>query len=517
MKKWTWISAASIITLSVSALTGCSGDKNDAQPGATNQQTKKAPVKLSLVMPDGARVWKPENPAIVELQKTTNTILDAQLVPGTGQEYANKYSVLASTGDLPDISKTNAFDFQKYADSGIYMEISDLVEKYGPNLKSKISKEAWDLMKYKGKTFAIPYENTSGKIVPVIRTDWLEALGLKQPTTLDEFKDVVTKFTFNDPDKNGKQDTYGIGAGAAAWETDFTMIFGAFGAFPFQNEIKDNKVYPHIISPEYKQAVEYIKGLWDAKVIDPDFFVIKPDAAQQKIAQGKIGTFEAWWSIYPQVLVRNLKMNEIVPNAKMDPFTQLVKGPNGKASMLSMGNIGGSVQISSKAKDPVAAIKFLDYLATDEGWELSRYGLKGVHYNKVEEGLLPEGQKASNEKWLDPLGTLIFRKDLFVNISASGKAPEQVEDYRFMKAGLEYPLFQDAFYGLPQTEEQKTLESDLNKYEREMFIKFVTGKEPLSNWEAYVSEWKKKGGQKILDSRIAKYNELKGASLASGL
>ncbi|MNC13581.1 Lipoprotein LipO precursor [compost metagenome] len=451
------------------------------------------------------------------MQKRTNTLLDVQMVPGSGQEYANKYSVLASTGDLPDISKTNGFDFQKYADSGVYMEISDLLEKYGPNLKSKISKEAWDLMRYKGKVFAIPYENKSGKIVPIIRADWLEALGLKQPTTLEEYKDVVTKFTFNDPDKNGKQDTYGIGAGAAAWETDFMMIFGAFGAFPFQHEIKDNKVYPHSVSPEYKQAIEYIKGLWDAKVIDPDFFVIKSDAAQQKIAQGKIGTFEAWWSIAPQVLVRNLKMKEIVPNAKLEPFTQLVKGPDGKASMLSMGKIGGSAQISSKAKNPAAAIQFLDYLATEEGWELSLYGLKGVHYNTVEEGLLPEGLKASNEKWLDPLALISFRNDLYIDAASKGKSPEQVEDYRYMKVGLEYPLFQDAFYGLPQTDEQKTYESDLNKYERDMFIKFVTGRESLNNWDAYVNEWKKKGGQKILESRIAKYNELNGTNLASGL
>lgn len=519
MKKRSWISAVGVVALSVSVISACSGGKEN--PSGSDQKNgqggKLEPAKLSIMIPDGARVWKPESPVIVELQKRTNTIIDAQLVPGNSQDYTNKYSVLAAAGDLPDISKTNGFEFQNYADSGVYLEISDLVEKNAPNLKSKISKEAWDLLKYKDKTFAIPYENTPGKIVPVIRTDWLEALGLKQPKTLEEFKDVVTKFTFNDPDKNGKQDTYGIGAGSGAWQTDLMMIFGAFGAFPFQHEIKDNKVVPHIITPEYKQAIEYIKGLWDAKVIDPDFFIIKSDAAQQKIAQGKIGTFEAWWSIGPQVVTRNLKMKEVVPGAKLDPFTQLVKGPSGKASMLSLGEIGGSIQISSNAKDPAAAIKFLDYLATDEGWELSRFGVKGLHYNTVEEGLLPEGKKASDEKWLDPLGQVIFRTDLFKKAAASGQSPEQVEDYRFMKAGLEYPLFNDALYGLPQTEEQKTLGSDLTKYERDMFIKFVTGLEPLSNWDNYVSEWKKKGGQKILESRVAKYNELKGTKLSPGL
>ncbi|MNC15871.1 hypothetical protein D3C75_637120 [compost metagenome] len=185
--------------------------------------------------------------------------------------------------------------------------------------------------------------------------------------------------------------------------------------------------------------------------------------------------------------------------------------------MLAAGNFGGSVQISSKAKDPVAAIKFLDFLVSDEGFELSRYGVKGLHYNSVQEGLLPEGQKASDEKWLDPLSTLILRPDLLVKTAAEGKSPEQVEDYYFMKAALEYPLYKDALYGLPQTDAEKTYMADLNQYEKDMFIKFVTGKEPLNNWDSYVSDWKKKGGQKILEARVAKYNELRGTKLTPAL
>jgi putative aldouronate transport system substrate-binding protein len=517
MKKRTFGLAAAIIALSASVLSGCSDDsKQGAVPGASSQASPKAPAKLSVLTMDQGRVWKADNPAILELQKKTNTVLNVQLVPGG--DYANKYSVLASSNDLADISKTNGFDFQKYADSGVYMEISKLLDEYGPNLKSKLSKDAWDMVKYKGKTFAIPYENTPGKIVPIIRTDWLESLGLKQPTTLEEYKEVLMKFTFNDPDKNGKQDTFGIGSGGdGAWETDFMMIFGAFGAFPFQHEIKDNKVIPMVISPEYKQAIEYIKGLWDAKVMDPDFFVIKLDAAQQKMAQGKIGTVTGWWSVAPQGLYRALKMTEIVPGAKMEPFAKLVTGPTGKSALRSMGNIAGSIQISANAKDPAAAIKLLDYMATDEGWELARYGIKGVHYNTIEDGFLPEGQKAFDEKWLDPLSQIVLRVDLFVKASASGKSDQQKLEYKYMKAALDYPLFQDAFYGLPQTEEQKTLGSDLNQFEKDMFIKFVTGKEPLSNWETYVAEWKKKGGQKILESRVAKYNELKGTKVVPSL
>ncbi|MFD0717029.1 hypothetical protein [Paenibacillus sp. GCM10027626] len=43
-----------------------------------------------------------------------------------------------------------------------------------------------------------------------IRKDWLDNVGIdKLPETLDEYHEVLRRFTFNDPDQNGKNDMYG--------------------------------------------------------------------------------------------------------------------------------------------------------------------------------------------------------------------------------------------------------------------------------------------------------------------
>nr|WP_157276593.1 extracellular solute-binding protein [Paenibacillus sp. Soil766] len=105
----------------------------------------------------------------------------------------------------------------------------------------------------------------------------------------------------------------------------------------------------------------------------------------QKVAQGKIGYFSAWWSIAPQTLGQQLKMKEIVPNAYWEPVFPGIKGPEGKSGMLSFGNLGGVIAISSKTKNPEAVLSFLDYMSTDEGWELSHYGIKGDHYREITE------------------------------------------------------------------------------------------------------------------------------------
>lgn len=47
---------------------------------------------------------------------------------------------------------------------------------------------------------------------------------------------------------------------------------------------------------------------------------------------------------------------------------------------------GYGVGISADCEDPVAAIKFIDYICSDEGQVLTRWGIEGVNYEIDEEG-----------------------------------------------------------------------------------------------------------------------------------
>ena len=44
----------------------------------------------------------------------------------------------------------------------------------------------------------------------LIRTDWLKKLNLSMPTTTEELMAVAKAFAEQDPDGNGKKDTYGM-------------------------------------------------------------------------------------------------------------------------------------------------------------------------------------------------------------------------------------------------------------------------------------------------------------------
>ena len=66
------------------------------------------------------------------------------------------------------------------------------------------------------------------------RKDWLDALGLEVPKTLEDLVNVSVAFTKQDPDGNGVDDTYGFtapGMTAAGSQGLFGLspVFGAFG------------------------------------------------------------------------------------------------------------------------------------------------------------------------------------------------------------------------------------------------------------------------------------------------
>lgn len=525
-KLQSFIALACATALSVTLFSGCGNEavsdaSNSSAASNSSSETETAntgPVEISLISADDGRIVKEDNSVVKEIEKRTNTKLSIQLV--TGSEYTNKYNVMVAGGNIPDISKHTTFTFQPYAAQGIYLDVAPLLKKNAPNLMKVTKEDEFKLTQYDGKQYGIPIINKAGKFVSVIRQDWLEALGIsKLPTTLEEYTEALRKITSGDPDKNGKNDTFGLSS-PGGWSTnvldDFDHILGAFGMQIDQFYIKEDKVYPSMISGEYKAALEYISKLWSEKLIDPEIFTMKGDQATQKMAANKVGSFSAWWSIAPQVVMNQLKMKDTVPTAKWEPFTLM--GSDGKSGMRSMGNIYGTLCVSANTKNPEAVVKFADYLFSDEGYELAYYGIQGVHYTEPGQPRTADGLQGFDGKWLDIMSIFTNRPDLQFDLwPAKSTDPVKLNDLKYQQAGYNYNLYQDAFYGVPPTDEKNTLDADLKKYEMEYFIKFVTGAIPLSKWDEYVTNWNSKGGKKILDSMIKKYNELKGTSMTSGV
>lgn len=489
--------------------TGCGGSSDQA-----NEENGQ--VTLTMISADGGRINKPDNDVLLELEKRTGVNLEVTLVPQS--EFKNKFNVMVASASTPDIMRTNGYDFFDYIPQNAFMDITELVETYGTDIREKIPQEAWDKILYEGKLYGIPHYNVPGKVNMLARKDWMDKLGIDTPTTLDEYRDMLLKFTYDDPDGNGQDDTYGMSTSGeinsdAAPET-FVNIFGAFGIMPGFYHEKDGKVFPAFIAPEYKEALTFLRQLYvEDKVIDPDLFIVKTDQARQNLVQGKSGSYTGWWSVAPQVLMTQLKMDVVNPEAEWTIIPP-ISGPNGAKGTRAGNLVNGVTSIASNCKHPEEAMKLLNYMGSDEGAMLVNLGLEGKHYTVDENGQFvsrtEEGQKAMDEKWIDYLSQIVARVDV-TNMIYRVNDPET---YVHMEAAAEAEMYHNLFEGYTTEETQKN-NASLQKLELEWLVKFVTGAEPLDKFDEYVDTWLNKGGREVLQSLVDVYNERNGTNYVS--
>lgn len=113
-----------------------------------------------------------------------------------------------ATGEVADILFVRKSEgFLQAAEAGLFWDLGPYLDEY-ENLK--MIPEAMRVAgSYNGKMYAIPTTRLNG-IGLIYRLDWLQKLGLKEPTDWESFCDMLYAFTFNDPDGNGVDDTVGL-------------------------------------------------------------------------------------------------------------------------------------------------------------------------------------------------------------------------------------------------------------------------------------------------------------------
>lgn len=181
-------------------------------------------------------------------------------------------NLMIASGDIPDVIQM--VDLNKYYKDGIIGGwTEEFFREHAPNLSKYIDETdptAWQIAKFDGELmYSIPcFRKYDTIVTPVVwRTDWLENVGIKEiPRTLEEFEEAFYKFTREDPDGNGKNDTYGLS------ETGIRTIYGAFGSYRGKWLLGDDgKVVYGDVKPEMKQALEVLHKWYADGVLDPEF------------------------------------------------------------------------------------------------------------------------------------------------------------------------------------------------------------------------------------------------------
>lgn len=272
-------------------------------------------------------------------------------------------------------------------------------------------------MKADGKIYEFGKLNEAmPQYIMVIRQDWLKKLNLQTPKTTEELYQVAKAFAENDPDGNGKKDTYGMNIGVNLYE-----IFGA----GYDKILTSYTLNNGQLSREwsnFKGYVEFAKRLFDEGIIDKDFITDKNGAkARQDFLNGKTGiylvqanSYQLWTRLWITDYA-TLKTNSPGADITVIPYP---KSPNGQFIPGTANPVQMTAVVNREAKDPKAVMEYIDFLSKPEAGTTLISGLEGVHWNKGANGC-PNAINLDKNK--TEIGYLSLDFDMVYSVAQGGK------------------------------------------------------------------------------------------------
>lgn len=477
---------------------GASSDSNAPQSSADGGSGNDAAVQpekksIEIVLFNGGRKYpdgmdENNNPYIDYIRENTNLDIKVKLPPADG--YQDALNVIMASGTLPDMIQTlDPSWFVNYVKQKALQPLNEYIDKYGPDLKKNIPEEAWQAVTIDGNIYAIPSMNVvPGNEIMYARKDWLDRLGLEPPRTLEEYREVMRAFTFDDPDGNGQDDTFGLILGENMWR--MAPIAGAFGIQRQMWTERDGQLVYSSILPEMKEVLAFLAELYKDGILDPEWPLNKAANLDEKVASGKVGLYSAMWYDTRGPILTS-KNND--PNAVWIPL-EFPIGPQGKQGTLGHGYTSGYNVVPATSKNADAVVRMLNFMI-GEGYRTLLLGFENEVWS------MQDGKVVTN---FEEHNKHIYRQTLQEVVRPYNS---QAERDRLDSLGMEFNLndnldriaavaIRDAYLGVP-TPAMGKYKADLNKLENETFTKIIVGHSPIDEFDKFVEEWKRKGGDEI--------------------
>lgn len=437
------------------------------------------------------------------------------------QTWRDQINVLLASGDIPDIFPGDAIDADMvaWAKQGIIAsipeeEIRQYMPRYVADFES-VEPNAWIVGRFEGKNWGIPrvWINGATGFLPAYNSDWLEAIGYAEPPgTLEELEDVLTQFAFNDPDGNGKDDTFGMTARAKdATNQMFNSVFSAFGVNPYQYAIgQDGSLIYSGLSEETRAALKLLNEWYKKGIIDPEFVTDGNGKIADKFANGRIGMFDTgmWHHLYDDGTFGQAALSQ---NRKITVGAPIV-GPTGEGLSYSNGALQAPMllgaQLEHDDEKRIRILQMLEYMATDEeGYLKTAYGEEGVSYTFDGEVAVWTEDYSTFEQRTE-LGIGGFYNGLNGRVNAMEKfalSPEKLAFRNKYTGGVR--TFTDAL-GPAVLESKPQYDEMLRSMQDLFFIKAITGEvDTNKGFDDFVHQWLETGGREMLEEANRLYRE----------
>lgn len=516
------ISAALTLALAAGMLAGCAGSSSGtpaassaggASAGSSSAERERITVRVFRskasheVAMDQMDVFK-------VMGEMFN--IDFEFDNPPQENYTERLNLVMMETELPDvIMEIPVTDVLKYGETGVILPLNDYIENSMPNLKAEMDKRdgVEKALTYSGgNIYYLPMldETPSGNIPYIVRTDWLDQLGLERPVTIEDWENYWSLVKTTDLNGNGKNDEIPFSAYEIERLRNFCTAWGVLDDF-YTDPTDGGKVHYGPIEDKYKEALVWMNDMWNKGYIDQEIITTDYSAFSAKLAQNIVGSFAG--PLGGMLAAQNATMAESVPGFHV-AATEPPKGEAGvqihtNIDLVPRAVVGATITSTCKNVDRV--VEWLDYMYSAEGQMLLNMGIEGTHYTMQDGEPIFTDYILNNPDGLSPkqaVGTFTIAQGTMPSVLCFSET-SQLDDAAVLEAkeNCIIPFLEESNkYVIPGTlsfssekdAERRAAMSDIETYVDEMVMKFITGREPIENWDTYVAKVKEMGIENVI-------------------
>lgn len=308
-------------------------------------------------------------------------------------EYITSLSstLLAGTDALPDIINASDFGVMDLADDGAVIPLDDYLDLM-PHIVAAVGEDRMNYWRQvDGHIYTIPSViNVPGAQTMMVRKDWLDALGLSEPQSWEEWVNLWRAIRDNDLNGNGDPNDeipfasqYG-GDG----ERCFIPLLNAFGIrtsgdtqFCVLDDGSYTMVYEH---PRYPEFLKEMQKLYAEGLIYSGFDSMPQADMDVAMDENRLGTAFNWAE---RCRTSAQALREKGVESALWEAVAPIAGPDGaqmtpeRIMVMSMWCISSAAEQRGKVED---IVRFFDWYYSEEGSYLFSYGIEGVSYDLVD-------------------------------------------------------------------------------------------------------------------------------------
>ncbi len=432
-------------------------------------------------------------------------------------DYNEKANALITAGAQPDVIQINKTDgayyyplFTKAIDNGQFLDLSEYIFGEGGLAETNAvmkgwGQNMWDQATYKGGIYILP--RSKAEIAQqsgiTVRRDLMKKYGFEEePKTMDELKDWLIDLSAAATEGEGQKiyalDFYGDLINNAR-TTAFAVAFTGQMDWGFDEEGNFQYI---CFNPNYINFLDWMKDLYDAGALDPEFALGNSDTSKWKGGRS-VAFLTAWYNWNQSAdLVTNRIFDSVCPDTYECWCLMPVEGDNGIVISANSSDIDSCIAISSSVDEAKLAKILQVFCATEEAYpgynDVLSYGVEGLHFYFDENGTRQktDEQRAANTAGYVGAWNQIFLKvdadqitSKFMRSGASRASDENIQRARDIRAVLANYLDETGLGFANQnlfSETYNTSWANIVSDTNANITKYIMGEISADEWTAFV-------------------------------